>query len=44
MWKRDETEADRIWREKLDTCGSLKEAIVIIVIVGVLQAAILIGG
>jgi hypothetical protein len=44
MWKPDETEADRIWREKLEACGSFQEAIIFLIVMGALQAAILIVG
>lgn len=38
MRKRDESSADRIWKEKLDLCATRPEAIVMLVLMAFLVA------
>ena len=40
MRKLEESPADRLWREKLDSCMSLPEALVLLIVVAVLAAGV----
>ena len=41
MSKHRETAAERIWKEKLDLCGSLGETVVLLIFAGALASVML---
>ena len=43
MRKPQESAADRVWKEKLESCPSLREAAVLLVVIGALLAGAFIG-
>lgn len=43
MTKRQESSADRVWRERLEECGSLGDAVALLIVVVLFGAMVLIG-
>jgi hypothetical protein len=43
MRKPDESSADKVWKEKLDSCATRQEAVLLIVLMAALAAGLFLG-